>query len=163
MPRWITRKTIDGVQVQPPIPCYDRTSVVAVPGIRTVEECVNLLLDEDEQIVGDLDEWVIAIQREGTVVGYLEIRRPLDEVDPTVEPVSLRDHSTGELHATLRIACNELAMLDNSASSIECSEEDRARIAAMSETEKAEARGVSMNVVDTVRRELLRRARESSR
>ena len=152
---------MDGVQVKQPIPCYERASIAAVPGMRTVEECVNLLLDEDEQIVGDLDEWTIAIQRAGTVVGYLEIRRPDDEEDPNLEWTSFRELSTGELHATLRIACNELAMLDNSASTFDCSEEDLARIAAMSETEKTEARRRSMSVVDGVRRELLRRARET--
>src|SRR5688572_29837639 len=41
MPRWITRRTMDGVQVKHPIPCYGRTSIAAVPGMRTLEECVR--------------------------------------------------------------------------------------------------------------------------
>jgi hypothetical protein len=152
---------MDGVQVKHPIPCYGRTSIAAVPGMRTLEECVRLLLEEGEQIVGDLDQPTIAIQRAGTVVGYLEITTPPDPMDPTLTPDDYRELSMGELHATLRIACHTLAMLDNLDSCFESSDEECARIIAMSETEQAELRLRSRAVAEAVRHELRRRAEET--
>jgi hypothetical protein len=140
MSRWITRKDVDGRQVKPPIHCYDETSIVAVPGLRTVEQCVRILLAEDEQIVGGLNRGIVPIQREGTVVGYLEIQGPQDPTDSPPTSSDFRELSIGELRSKMRNASNILALLGNPGSPVNCSEEERARILAMSIQEQAELR-----------------------
>ena len=73
MPRWITRKTLDGREVEPPRRCYDPATIAAIPGVRTIEECVHLMLGNGERITGKFDQARIEIMRSGSVVGYFEI------------------------------------------------------------------------------------------
>jgi hypothetical protein len=75
MPRWITRKTVDGLEVAPPRRCYDPATIAAIPGVRTVEECVQTLLGKDERIDNGLDQPKIPIKRGNSLVGYFEITR----------------------------------------------------------------------------------------
>jgi hypothetical protein len=75
MPRWITRKTLDGLEVAPPMRCHDPESIAAVPGIYTIEECVHILLGKDEAIDDEFDRARIPIRRGNAVVGYLEVTR----------------------------------------------------------------------------------------
>jgi hypothetical protein len=75
MPRWITRKSVDGAVVEPPTRCYDPASIAAIPGVRTIEECVRFLLEDDESIEGGLDQPTIAIKRGEALVGYIEVSR----------------------------------------------------------------------------------------
>jgi hypothetical protein len=159
MSRWITRKTLDGVLIRHPIPCYDETSIAAIPGMRTVEECARLLLEEGEQIVGDLHQRIVAIHRTGTAVGYLEISRA-DDPDRSGKPAeTLHDLSMGELQSKLRRARNTVAMLDYPDRAIEVSEEGGALMDSMSDTEQLELRVQCMRVIDEVRCELRRRAK----
>lgn len=74
-PRWITRRANDGSVIDPPVRCYDPASIAAIPGVRTLEECVRLLLKKDETIVGGLDQPRIIIKRGDAVVGYFEVVR----------------------------------------------------------------------------------------
>jgi hypothetical protein len=73
MPRFLVRRTTDGVAIGPARQCYGVTAVVAVPGVRTVEEWVHALLEDDESVVGALDQPKITIVRGDDVVGYFEI------------------------------------------------------------------------------------------
>jgi hypothetical protein len=82
MPRWITKKSVDGTALDPPARCYDAATIAAIPGVRTIEECVRVLLEEDESIVGGLDQSRIPIKRGNAVVGYFEIQR----MQPGSEP-----------------------------------------------------------------------------
>jgi hypothetical protein len=75
MPRWITRRTLDGVGVAPPEHCYEPATIAAIPGVRTIEECVLQMLREDERIDGELDQPRISIKRGDEVIGYFEITR----------------------------------------------------------------------------------------
>jgi hypothetical protein len=75
MPRWITRKTPDGREVEPPRRCYDPATIAAIPGVRTLEECVQLMLRKDERITGNPDQPRIEIMRGESVVGCFEITR----------------------------------------------------------------------------------------
>jgi hypothetical protein len=75
MPRWITRRTVDGREAEPPRRCYDPVTIAAIPGVRTIEECLHLMLRKGERITGKLDEARIDIERDGSIVGYFEITR----------------------------------------------------------------------------------------
>ena len=75
MPRWIMRKTLDGREVGPPRHCYDPATIAAIPGIRTIEECVHLMLRKGESIRGTFDLPRIEILDGDEVVGYFEITR----------------------------------------------------------------------------------------
>jgi hypothetical protein len=69
----LVRKTLEGIAVGPPRQCYGVTSIVAIPGVRTVEEWVHALLEDDESIVEGLDQPRIHIKRGDAVIGYFEI------------------------------------------------------------------------------------------
>jgi hypothetical protein len=73
MPRTLIRKTPEGVVIGEPRQCYGMTAIAAVPGMRTVEEWVHVLLAEDEMIVGGFEQPRIAIKRGEVVVGYFEV------------------------------------------------------------------------------------------
>jgi hypothetical protein len=79
MTRWITRKNSSGAVVQGPVPCYDLTTIAAIPGMRTAAECVHLLLNDGEEIEGGLEQPVIKIVRGGYVVGYFELASDEDQ------------------------------------------------------------------------------------
>jgi hypothetical protein len=88
MRRWITRKTLGGIAVERPRRCYDAASIIAIPGMRTIDECVHLMLREDEVIVDSLDQLTIHIKRAGAVVGYFEITRIISEPSSSETSVS---------------------------------------------------------------------------
>jgi hypothetical protein len=73
MPRRIVRKTLEGAAEGPQRQCYGVRSIVAVPGVRTVEEWVQALLQDGESIVEGLDQPKIHIKRGDVVIGYFEI------------------------------------------------------------------------------------------
>lgn len=70
--RWVTRKDLNGLVRGKPLPCFVAHAIVAEPGVRTVEQCVQDLLDEGEEAQGDADSRRVV--KEGRVVGYIEIR-----------------------------------------------------------------------------------------
>lgn len=82
MPRVLVRKAPDGVALGPARQCYGVTAIVAVPGVRTVEEWVQALLEDDESVVGPLDQPRITIKRGDDVVGYFEITPSNHSADP---------------------------------------------------------------------------------
>ena len=75
MTQLITKMSVDGAVLEPSAPCYDPASIAAIPGVRTIEECVRVLLEKDETIVGGLDQAMIPIKRGDTIIGYFEIER----------------------------------------------------------------------------------------
>lgn len=75
MPRWVTIKAVDGAVVVPPTRCYDPATIAAIPGLRTIDECVRFLLEDDESIEGGLEQTKIPIKRGEALVGYLEVSR----------------------------------------------------------------------------------------
>jgi hypothetical protein len=66
---------MDGEVLEPPTRCYDPASIAAIPGVRTVEECVRLSLKQGESIVGELDQPRIPIKLGESVVGFFEVVR----------------------------------------------------------------------------------------
>jgi hypothetical protein len=66
---------MDGEVLEPPTRCYGPASIAAIPGVRTVEECVRLSLKHGESIVGELDQPRIPIKLGESVVGFFEIVR----------------------------------------------------------------------------------------
>ena len=76
MPQWVTRRTIDGFEVNPPRACLDPDTIIAQPGRMTVEECVAMLVAQDECCLGASNKR--PIKRGAELVGYIEI----SEVSP---------------------------------------------------------------------------------
>jgi hypothetical protein len=76
MSRWVTRRSIDGFEVAPPRDCFDPDTIAAQPGRMTVEECVAMLIAQDERCIGESNKR--PIKRGAKLVGYIEI----SEVSP---------------------------------------------------------------------------------
>jgi hypothetical protein len=54
-----------------PLRCFVPGAIAAEPGVLTIEQCVTLLLLEDESAQGDGD--MRPIKRGGVLVGYIHI------------------------------------------------------------------------------------------
>lgn len=70
--RWVSRKDLDGMLVDAPLPCFVTHAIVAEPGVRTVEQCIAELLEAGEEIQGEGDSRQVV--KDGVVVGFIEIR-----------------------------------------------------------------------------------------
>lgn len=70
--RWVTRKDLDGLLVDEPMACFVADAIVAEPGLRSVEQCIQDLLELDEEVQGKGDD--LQILKYGSVVGFIEIR-----------------------------------------------------------------------------------------
>jgi hypothetical protein len=82
MSRWVTRRTIEGFEVEPPRACFDPGTIVAQPGRMTVEECVAMLVSQDERCLGASNKR--PIKRGAELVGYIDIT----EVSPREIPAT---------------------------------------------------------------------------
>ena len=71
MSKWVTRRSVDGLEIGPPRICFDPQTIVARPGHTTVEECVAMLLADGEQCVGTADRR--PIRRGEELVGYIDV------------------------------------------------------------------------------------------
>jgi hypothetical protein len=78
---WVTRRTIEGFEVEPPRACFDPGTIIAQPGRMTIEECVAMLVREDERCLGASGKR--PIKRGAELVGYIDI----SEVSPRETPV----------------------------------------------------------------------------
>jgi hypothetical protein len=70
--RWVTRKDLDGLLVDQPMACFVSHAIVAEPGLRTVEQCIEDLLEAGERVHGDGDDRQILKNEQ--IVGFIEIR-----------------------------------------------------------------------------------------
>jgi hypothetical protein len=80
MSRWVTRRTVDGIEVEPPRACFDPGTIIAQPGRMTIEECVAMLVNQDECCLGASNKR--PIRRGAELVGYIDIT----EVSPCEAP-----------------------------------------------------------------------------
>jgi hypothetical protein len=84
MSRWVTRRTIEGFEVAPPRACFDPGTIIAKPGHMTVEECVAMLVAQDERCLGASNKR--PIKRGAELVGYIDITEVSPWETPAVPP-----------------------------------------------------------------------------
>jgi hypothetical protein len=71
--RWIVRRDVDGKEVGDPLRCYDQNVIIAVPGVRSIEQCLVDLLRPGEECLGQGEKRPIMFY--GKYVGHIETRR----------------------------------------------------------------------------------------
>jgi hypothetical protein len=69
--RWVVRRDTKGRQVGEPLRCFLPGAIVAEPGLRTLEQCITILLIDGECAEGNSDKRVI--KHEGKLSGYIHI------------------------------------------------------------------------------------------
>lgn len=81
--RWVLRKGLNGSRESALVRCFVKNAIVAEPGLRTVEECIALLL-RDGEVCKDV-EGHMEIHRGDGIAGYIEITReqPTSADDPS--------------------------------------------------------------------------------
>jgi hypothetical protein len=75
--RWVVRRSVDGYEAAPPMRCLADDTIAAEPGLRSVAECVAILLEEGERCEGVSDKR--PVRKFGQLVGYIEISREYPE------------------------------------------------------------------------------------
>lgn len=71
--RWVTRRDVSGKALGEPLRCFLPHAIVAEPGLRSVDQCVQLLVEKGETCVGDEEHRLI--MNHGTVVGHIDVTR----------------------------------------------------------------------------------------
>jgi len=69
--RRIVRLDLEGREVRKPLRCIFPGAIAAEPGIRTIEQCIAMLLIDGESAEGDSDRRVVT--QAGKVVGYIDL------------------------------------------------------------------------------------------
>jgi hypothetical protein len=70
---WVARMNVDHAPVGDPLRCFLSDAIVAVPGVRTVEQCIADLVTSGETVIGDSNKR--PIMKSGQLVGYISITR----------------------------------------------------------------------------------------
>jgi hypothetical protein len=83
MAKCVFRTNLRQQPVSEPLACIDATEIFFRPAARTVEECVQMLLSDDEICLGASEKR--AIMRGARVVGYIRI---VDERHEAREPAT---------------------------------------------------------------------------
>lgn len=68
--RWVVRRSVYGKLESEPLRGFLRDDIAAALRLRTVEQCVALLTQEDETCVGDGEYRLLF--RDGQVIGHIE-------------------------------------------------------------------------------------------
>jgi hypothetical protein len=69
--RWVIRRDLEGRETSRPARSHIEGAIVSEPGLRSVEQCVYALLDDDETCEGRSNKRPIF--KAGTLVGYIDI------------------------------------------------------------------------------------------
>jgi hypothetical protein len=75
--RWVVRRSLDGYEAAPPMKCLADDSIAAEPGLRSVAQCVAILLEDGESCEGVSDKRPVL--KDGQLVGYIDISREYPE------------------------------------------------------------------------------------
>jgi hypothetical protein len=59
--RWVVRRDMDGKAQNEPMRCFLPHAIVAEPGLRTIDQCINGLLQEGEAFIGDGDHRLVVL------------------------------------------------------------------------------------------------------